>query len=53
MDADVPFNEVETGISEESTDRIGSDIETVDLVIVVFQQPLGQMVTDKPVHAED
>ncbi|OMP10892.1 hypothetical protein COLO4_04188, partial [Corchorus olitorius] len=40
VDADVPFNEVEARITEETADRVGSNVQTVDLVVVVFQQAL-------------
>ncbi|MNP23002.1 hypothetical protein D3C76_1156930 [compost metagenome] len=53
MNADIPFHEMETRAVEETADRIRANIKAIDFVVVVFEQTLGQMVTDKTVHTED
>ena len=53
VNADIAFNEVETRAVEETADGVGADIQAVNLIVVVLQQALGQVVTDKAVNAED
>lgn len=53
MDADIAFNKVEARVVEEAADGVGANIRAVNLVVVVLQQTLGQVVTDKAVHPED
>jgi hypothetical protein len=52
VNADIAFNEVEARVAEETTDRVRPDIQTVDFVVVVGEQTLGQVVTDKTVDAK-
>ncbi len=53
MNADIAFHKVETRTVEKTADGVGADIQTVNLIVVVLQQALGQVVTDKAVDAED
>ncbi|VTM86086.1 Uncharacterised protein [Raoultella ornithinolytica] len=53
MNADIAFNEVEARVAQETTDRVRPDIQTIDFIVVVGEQTLGQVVTDKTVHAKD
>ena len=53
VDADIAFNKVEARVVEEAADGVGANIQAVNLVVVVLQQTLGQVVTDKAVHPED
>ena len=53
VNADIAFHKVETRTVEKTADGVGADIQTVNLIVVVLQQALGQVVTDKAVDAED
>ena len=53
VDADIPFHEMEARAIKETADGIGANVEAINFVVIVFQQTLGQVVTNKTVHAED
>ncbi|VFT72607.1 Uncharacterised protein [Klebsiella aerogenes] len=53
VNADIAFHEVETRALKETADGVGADIQAVNFIVVVLQQALGQMVTDKAIDAED
>ena len=53
VDADVPFHEVEVGVTDETVHRAGADVEAIDLVAAILEQALGQVVADEAVDAED
>ena len=53
VNADVAFDKVETRAVKETADRIRTNIQTVNLVIIILQQTFSQMVTDKTVNPQD